>query len=147
MASGEYSLSQYLDSQEGAKGCDISRLELVLSLRTQPATGGQHFKIQCAHDDSSTRAWNYDVVVAAPSPTHVGGCQNCGPLLGPLNTRCRITVGTQKETINLTTTHVQYLAWKAFFIRNKRDMINIQLKLLQMKKAAAASREFQKPNL
>ena len=37
---------------------------------------------------------------------HIGGCQNHGPLLGPLNTRCRITLGTQKETIILTATHI-----------------------------------------
>ena len=33
-----------------------------------------------------------------------GGCQNYGPLLGPLNTRCRIILRTQKVTIPLTTT-------------------------------------------
>ena len=37
---------------------------------------------------------------------HVGGCQNYGPFLGTLNIRCRIMIGTQKGTINLTTTHV-----------------------------------------
>ena len=31
-------------------------------------------------------------------------CQNYGPLLGPLHTRCRIILGTPKETIILTTT-------------------------------------------
>ena len=30
-----------------------------------------------------------------------------GPFLGTLNIRCRITKGIQKETINLTTTHIQ----------------------------------------
>ena len=34
------------------------------------------------------------------------GCQNYGPLWGPLNTRCRITLRTQKGTIMLRTTHV-----------------------------------------
>ena len=32
---------------------------------------------------------------------YMGGCQNYGPLLGPLNTRCRIILGTQKGTIIL----------------------------------------------
>ena len=36
----------------------------------------------------------------------MGGCQNCGPLLGPLNIKCRIIIGTQKGTIILTTTHI-----------------------------------------
>ena len=36
----------------------------------------------------------------------MGGCQNYGPLLGTLNIRCRIIVGTQKGTIILTTTHM-----------------------------------------
>ena len=34
----------------------------------------------------------------------MGGCQNYGPLLRPLNTRCRIIPRTQKGTIILTTT-------------------------------------------
>ena len=38
--------------------------------------------------------------------THVGGCQNDGPFLGTLNIRCRTTIGIQKGTIILTTTHV-----------------------------------------
>ena len=33
-------------------------------------------------------------------------CQNYGPLLGPLYTRCRIILRTQKGTIILTTTHM-----------------------------------------
>ena len=37
----------------------------------------------------------------------VGDCQKCGPVLGILNTRCRIIIGTQKGTIILTTT--QYM--------------------------------------
>ena len=36
---------------------------------------------------------------------YMGGCQNHGPVLGTLNTRCRIIVGIQKGTIILTTTH------------------------------------------
>ena len=37
---------------------------------------------------------------------HMGGCQNYGPLLGPLNTRCRIILRTQKGTMISQTTHV-----------------------------------------
>ena len=37
---------------------------------------------------------------------HMGGCQNSGPFLGSLNIRCRITIGIQKGTIILTTTHM-----------------------------------------
>ena len=36
----------------------------------------------------------------------MGGCQNYGPLLGPLNIRCRIIPRTQKGTIVMTTTHM-----------------------------------------
>ena len=38
--------------------------------------------------------------------TILGGCQDYGPFLGTLNIRCRIIIGTQKGTINLTTTHI-----------------------------------------
>ena len=38
---------------------------------------------------------------------NMGGCLNYGPLLGPLNTRCRIILRTQKGTISLTATHTQ----------------------------------------
>ena len=37
----------------------------------------------------------------------VDGCQNYGLLLGPANTGCRITIRSQKGTINLTTTHIR----------------------------------------
>ena len=30
-----------------------------------------------------------------------------GPLLGPVNKRCRVLLGTQKRTITLTTTHMR----------------------------------------
>ena len=38
------------------------------------------------------------------------GCQNYGPFLGILNTRCRTIMGTQKLTKNLTTTHIHTLS-------------------------------------
>ena len=37
---------------------------------------------------------------------HMGGCENYGPLWGPLTTWCRIIRRTQKRTIILTTTHI-----------------------------------------
>ena len=37
------------------------------------------------------------------------GGQNCGPLLGPLNTRCRVLPRTQKGTIIVTTIHIGVL--------------------------------------
>ena len=36
----------------------------------------------------------------------MGSCQNQGPSLGTLNSRCRIILGTQKGTRILTTTHI-----------------------------------------
>ena len=39
---------------------------------------------------------------------HMGGCQNYGPLLGSLHTRCCIILRTQKGTIILTTTHMSH---------------------------------------
>ena len=36
----------------------------------------------------------------------VSGCQNHGPFLGTLHTRCRSIIGIQKGTIILTTTHI-----------------------------------------
>ena len=38
----------------------------------------------------------------------MGGCQNYGPLLGPVNTRCRIILRTQKGSIKLTTAHMRF---------------------------------------
>ena len=40
------------------------------------------------------------------SNRYMGGCQNYGPLLGPLNIRFRIILRTPKRTVLLTTTHV-----------------------------------------
>ena len=37
---------------------------------------------------------------------HMGGWQNVGPLLCPLNSRCRVILRTQKKTTILTTTHI-----------------------------------------
>ena len=37
---------------------------------------------------------------------YMGRCQNYGPFLGTLNTKCRIIIGTQKGTIILTTAHM-----------------------------------------
>ena len=37
---------------------------------------------------------------------HMGSCQNYGPFLGTLNTRCRTKIRTQKGTLILTATHI-----------------------------------------
>ena len=42
------------------------------------------------------------------SARNLGGCPNVGPVLGTLNTRCRIILGTRKGTIILTTTHLNH---------------------------------------
>ena len=49
-----------------------------------------------------------DVGTAASSQGKLdgGSCQNYGPFLGTLNTRCRIILRTKKGTLILTTTHV-----------------------------------------
>ena len=41
-----------------------------------------------------------------PASPHMDGCQNYGPLLGPLNIRRCSILGTRKGTTILTTTHV-----------------------------------------
>ena len=41
----------------------------------------------------------------------MGGCQNYGPLLGPLNARCRIILQTPEGTTILTTTHMYAGIW------------------------------------
>ena len=46
------------------------------------------------------------VVGLRGSRVHVGSCQNYGPFLGTLNSRCRIILGTQTGTLILTATHV-----------------------------------------
>ena len=40
---------------------------------------------------------------------YMAGCQNYGPLLGPLTTRCRLIIGPKKGTIVLTTTHIVFV--------------------------------------
>ena len=53
----------------------------------------------------------------------MGGCQNYGPLLGPLNTRCRILLRTQKGTIILTTTH---MVVAETYIMAQKETVNIR---------------------
>ena len=45
--------------------------------------------------------------VSKDADMEVGSCQNYCPILGTLNNRCRIKIGTQKRTIILTTTQVK----------------------------------------
>ena len=47
---------------------------------------------------------------------HLGGWQNEGPFLGTLNIRCRTILGTQKETLILTTTHLELGALGCWYI-------------------------------
>ena len=70
------------------------------------------------------------VIDEAPEPTNVspslmfffcnkdmGGCQNYCPLVGPLCTRCRVILRTQKGTIISTTTHILVIRpknWNCF---------------------------------
>ena len=42
----------------------------------------------------------------------MGGCENYGPLLDPLNTRCRIILRTQKRTMILTTTPMYTILYR-----------------------------------
>ena len=51
----------------------------------------------------------------------MGGCQNYGPFLGPLNIRGRIIIGTQKGTIILTTTHI-YIYGGGFYKEMESQM-------------------------
>ena len=48
----------------------------------------------------------YDPIAILGLWDHMGGCQNYGPFLGPLDTRCRIILRTQEGIIVLTTTHM-----------------------------------------
>ena len=47
----------------------------------------------------------------------MGGCQNYGPVLGPLNTRCRIILRNQKGTIILITSHMSPMSWFIWSLR------------------------------
>ena len=53
---------------------------------------------------------------------YMGGCQNCGPLLGPLDTRCGIILRTQNWDHNSTTTHIRTLFWAAPILGNARPI-------------------------
>ena len=54
----------------------------------------------------SALAWFASRLDFADLDKQMDGCHNYGPLLGPLNTRCRIVIGTRKGTIVLTTTQM-----------------------------------------
>ena len=53
---------------------------------------------------------------ARPKSWNMGGCQDYGPLLGPLNTRWRIILRTQKGTIVLTTAHMDLGGFMLVFL-------------------------------
>ena len=44
-----------------------------------------------------------------PRAEYMDGCQNYGPLLRPLNSRCRTIARTQKGTVILTTSQMLYM--------------------------------------
>ena len=68
--------------------------------KTPRGTLINHYIFPASIPFSSTRVKPYFLY-----NSHLGGCQNYGPSLGPLNIRCRIIMGIQKGTIILTTTH------------------------------------------
>ena len=74
-------------------GCRSSSLFLT-EIRQRPGS--------CACNSSTSSV----AVKGLPEWGYMGGCQNYGPLLGPLNTRCRIMLRTPKGTIILITTHI-----------------------------------------
>ena len=64
-------------------------------------------RASCNHHSTPHQIWGYTKGDMPHSgKTDMGGCQNYGPLLGPMNTRCRIILRTQKGTRILTTTHI-----------------------------------------
>ena len=66
--------------------------------------------LQSLHLEKHTYIYVYICLyICTHKSIHMGGCQNYGPLLGPLNTRCRMILRTLKGTISLTTTHVMSL--------------------------------------
>ena len=86
----------------------VSSRKAFQSSRTQPLNPSPTCPLSASRRnkgvDSSRGRTRRD---AACLSEDVGGCQNDGPFLDTLNTRCRILIGTQKGTIILTTTHVQ----------------------------------------
>ena len=57
----------------------------------------------------------------------MGDYQNYGPFLGTLNIRCRIIIGTQKETIISTTTHMfsyLYLPLLAYRMIGRKGLVS-----------------------
>ena len=65
----------------------------------------------CRTPQRRTRHGRSSMILGVQSSTKLGGsyggdCQNYGPLLGAVDTRCRTILRTQKGTIILTTTHV-----------------------------------------
>ena len=75
----------------------------------------------------------------------MGGCQNYGPFLGTQNIiifACRIIIGTQKETIILTTTHYPQNWEPLFDLRNMAHLRGIGFPLSRMRKGWADDAEF-----
>ena len=53
----------------------------------------------------------------------MGSCQNSGPHLGPLKTRCRTILRTQKRTLILTTTHMVWLFERSYSTYSRRAVV------------------------
>ena len=70
----------------------------------EPLTNSPFFRLQvvgCGYLEIEARcpvrAFSFQAGLLLPRPhKYVGGYQNYGPLLGPLNTRCRIIIGPKK---------------------------------------------------
>ena len=60
------------------------------------------------------------------------GCQNHGPLLGPLNTRCRVILRTQKGTIILTTTHMASSIGREMFTTSLQASVSVPNSAIMM---------------
>ena len=54
-------------------------------------------------------------------PFYMGGSQNYAFLSGPLNTSCRIILGTKKGTLILTTTHMSIVRLSSAGLRQGRS--------------------------
>ena len=68
----------------------VSRNLSVFLGSAQPCSLPLLSSTQLYGSSSNTRAWHSHMQVEGPHKyMYMGGCQNYGPLLGPLNTRCR----------------------------------------------------------
>ena len=89
--------------------CLIMFYHIILCYKTSNKYSAMADQQECHTSTAAPRSFN---ACASPEAarrhqtSNMGDYQNHGPLLGSLNTRCRIILGTQKGTIILTTTHM-----------------------------------------